>query len=139
MSASSEPLNIALIEDSEGDADLIQEILKETGLKHRLTWLSDGEKAVQYFEAGNEVDFILLDLNLPRFSGHQLLDFFKKRSIMSKTTVVVLTGSSSPIDKKKAKENGVVCYLIKPMTVEEMDKMAIILKEIFLGEKSCNC
>jgi chemotaxis family two-component system response regulator Rcp1 len=134
----SEPLQIILIEDNKSDAHLIEEVLKDTGIEHRLIWLSDGEKALQYFET-NSADFILLDLKLPMFSGHQLLDQLKKNGIVGRTPVVILTGSSSPDDRELAKEKGVVCYLVKPMTIEEMDRMTTTLKYILLGERSCDC
>ncbi len=132
-----EPLRIVLIEDSRSDAHLIEEVLKDTGIEHQLVWLSDGEKALEYLET-NVADFILLDLKLPMFSGHQLLDMLKNRGIVDRTPVIILTGSSSPDDRELAKENGVVCYLIKPMNLEEMEQMTGMLKEILLGERTVN-
>ncbi len=76
---------------------------------------------------------------MPMFSGHQLLDLLKTRGLLRTTAVIILTGSSSPDDKEAAKQNGVVCYLIKPMTIEEMDRMTATLKEIMLGQRKSNC
>lgn len=139
MMESNRPLNIVLIEDSKSDADLTREILKDTGFEHRLTWLSDGEKALQYFETDQAVDFILLDLNLPRLNGHRVMEILKERGILRETPVMILTGSTSPIDMDRVKENGAVCYLIKPMTVEEMEQMTKVFKELFLGKRSGDC
>lgn len=127
---------VLLIEDNKSDALLIQEMMRDTGIKHRLTWLNDGEKAVRYFEAGNAADIIILDLNLPKFSGHQMMDFFKEQDISSKMPVVILTGSTSPLDLETAKDKGVVSYLIKPMTIEEMKQVTATFKDILLGERS---
>jgi CheY-like chemotaxis protein len=133
------PIKLALVEDSKSDARLIMEMLDDTGLEYNVAWLSDGEQALHYFEANASVDFILLDLNIPKINGHQLMGLLKERGVLRATPVIVMTGSNSPDDMMKAKENGVVCYLIKPMTVEEMDRMAVTLKEIFLYERSCDC
>ncbi len=132
-----EPLRLVLIEDNRSDAHLIQEILTDTGLEYELVWLSNGETALEYL-GSNSADFILLDLKLPLFSGHQLLDLIEERGIVGRTPVIILTGSSSPEDREIAKKNGVVCYLVKPMTVEEMEQLAVTLKEILLGERTCN-
>jgi CheY-like chemotaxis protein len=139
MMAPNGPLNIVLIEDNKSDANITREILNDTGIEHRFIWLSDGEKAMQYFESDNAVDFILLDLNLPKVSGHRLMEFLKERGFLSETPLIILTGSTSPYDMANAKENGVVCYLIKPMTLEEMEQMTRTLREILLGQRSCNC
>ncbi len=53
--------------------------------------------------------------------------------------MIVLTGSDSNLDKEKARKNDMVCYPIKPMTAEEMERTTEKLKEIMLGPRSCNC
>jgi CheY-like chemotaxis protein len=134
-----EPLQVVLIEDNRADAEIMVELIKDTGIAHTLTWLDDGEKAIEFFEAGKGADLIIVDLKLPRVSGHKIVEFLRHRGISRTTPVIVLTGSDSPSDVEKAKQNGVVCYLIKPMSIEEMDQLTRTLKEILLGQRSCNC
>lgn len=135
----SDPIQILLIEDNQGDADIIKELLIDTGIAHSLTWLDNGEKAIEFFNEGRETDLVILDIKLPRVSGHEIVEFLRRRGISTTIPVIVLTGSNSPVDQESAKQNGVVCYLIKPMTIEEMEKMTITLMEILLGRRSCNC
>ncbi len=130
---------ILLIEDNRPDADIIRELIKDTGIVHELIWLDNGEKAIKFFDDGEQANLIIIDLNLPRVSGHEVLEFLKARGISKTTPVIVLTGSDSTLDKEKARKNNVVCYLIKPMTAEEMEGTTETLREIMLGQRSCNC
>lgn len=122
-------LRIVLIEDSRSDADIIREMLNDTSIEHQLTWLSDGEKAMEYFNNGGSADFILLDLNLPRVHGHQLLDFLKEKGV-HEDKVIIVSGSNSPEDIERTKQKGVACYIVKPMGIEEMERTADELKKI---------
>ncbi len=83
------------------------------------------------------MDLILLDLNLPKITGHSLMNILKESGTYRNTPLIVRSGSSSPDDVAKAKDSGMVWYLVKPMTVEEMEQLAATLKEIFLGERLC--
>ncbi len=134
-----EPLRILLVEDNRADAELIEELIKDTGVPYRLTWLNNGQKAINFFSSGEVADLILLDLNIPRASGHDVLSFLKGKSIPLNIPVVIMTGSTYPADLERTKANGVVCYLIKPMTLVEMELTTKMLKEIMLGQRSCNC
>ncbi len=132
-------LQILLIEDNRGDAQLIREIITDTGIDNDVTWINDGEKAVDYFRRGNRADIVILDLNLPKMNGHEVLGFLRSNGLCPPTPVVIMTGSTSPTDMKLARENGVKCYMVKPMTVEEMDETAAQLKLILLDRKGCHC
>jgi two-component system, chemotaxis family, response regulator Rcp1 len=135
----SEPLQILLVEDNRGDADLTKELIKDTGIAHSVTWLDDGEKAIEFLSEGKKADLIIIDLNLPIVSGHEIIKFLRVRGLCKTTPVIILTGSNSPMDLEKAKKNGVVCYLIKPMTIEEMDRITRTFKAVLSGEMECNC
>jgi len=135
MNPKSEPLQIVLVEDNKGDVDLTREMLNATGIEHQLTWLCDGEKALRYFEMNESVDFILLDLNLPRFGGHRLMEIIHERGLVKDIPVITLTGSCSPEDRDRAFKNGVTSYLIKPMNIQEMDRISETLRELFHRRK----
>jgi CheY-like chemotaxis protein len=133
-----EHLRILLVEDNLADAELIEELIKDTGVSYDLTWLKDGQKAIDFFVSGGATDLILLDLNIPKASGHEVLSFLRERDIPSSIPVIILTGSTYPKDMERSKEKGVVHYLIKPMTIEEMEQVTRTLREILLGRYSRN-
>ncbi len=134
----SEPLRILMIEDNESDAVLMREMIDDTGLTTEITWLNDGEKAMKFFDEGKRADLVLLDLNIPKVSGHEVLTLMKESGNLTKVPVIIMTGSSYPQDRERTKESGVVCYLVKPMTIKEMERTTEILKEVMVGQRSCN-
>jgi two-component system response regulator CiaR len=123
------PIKVLLVEDNRADAHLIAELVVDTGLAVNTTFLETGEKALDFFRRGGQADFILLDLNLPGPSGHEIMRLLNERG--NKTPVIVLTGSSLPADREQAERNGAIRYLVKPMNVEEMDRLTLILRTIF--------
>jgi DNA-binding NarL/FixJ family response regulator len=77
-----------------------------------------------------------LDLNLPRRNGHEVLEFIRRHD--SKIKVVIYSGSKSPDDMRKAKENKADGYLVKPMTVEEIDEVVKELRNALTSLMSSN-
>ncbi len=134
----SETLRILLIEDNESDALLMREMIDDTGLETEITWLNDGEKAMKFFDEGKKADMVLLDLNIPKVSGHEVLALLKDSDVLTNVPVVIMTGSSYPQDRERTKESGVVCYLVKPMTIKEMERTTEILKDIMLEVRRPN-
>lgn len=130
---------LVLIEDNRSDANLIEEMLGETGLEHELIWLHDGEEAIKFFKDGGRADLILLDLNVPRFNGHEVMRFLNEEGLCQGTPVVIMTGSTSPTDQAKAREEGAIFYLVKPMTMEEIDRTVGSLKKIMLDLPNSSC
>jgi two-component system, chemotaxis family, response regulator Rcp1 len=119
-----------LIEDNPGDAILASEYLYETSYPVQITIIDDGRKAIDFFEnvsrgIEERPDLVLLDLNLPRRTGHEVLSFIRSRGIDVK--VVIYSGSKSPLDVKRAEENKADGYLVKPMGAKEMSS---IIKEL---------
>jgi chemotaxis family two-component system response regulator Rcp1 len=98
------PVDILLVEDNPGDARLAKEALKESRIKHNLYLVDDGEKALDFlFKRGEyhsvpQPDLVLLDLNLPKISGHQVLAEIKSKDYLRKIPVVVLSISRSEKD-----------------------------------------
>ena len=83
-------------------------------------------------------NIVLLDLNIPKVSGHELLTLMKEGGMLTNVPVIIMSGSSYPQDKERTMESGVVCYLVKPMTIKEMEQTTEMLKEIMLRQRSCN-
>ncbi len=125
------PLRVLIVEDNPADAELVREFILETGLDVKITTVDDGQKAIDLFQRINDrteesPDLILLDLNIPKRNGHQVLEFIRRHD--GNIKVLIYSGSRSPDDMRKAKENKADGYLIKPMTVEEIDEVVIGLR-----------
>lgn len=114
-------IDILLIEDNEGDILLTSEALEESEIPNNLSVIKDGEAAIEYFENNKNSsalpDLILLDINLPKKSGHEVLVFLKASELLKHIPVIMLTTSSSQKDILLGYKNHVNCYLVKPLDV----------------------
>jgi CheY-like chemotaxis protein len=137
MGAAMTPLKVLLVEDNAADATIICEMIRDTGVESTVHWLKDGEAALDHLREGKDADVIILDLNMPRMDGHDLIEKLIRQDLAHSLTIVVLTGSSSPLDKERVRKTGVSCYLIKPMGIVEMEEITTILRSIFVGSYSC--
>ncbi|MEI6750249.1 MAG: response regulator, partial [Bacteroidota bacterium] len=114
-------IDILLVEDSEGDARLATEALKESKVKNKLFIVSDGVAATDFLFKRNEYkdvpspDLILLDLNLPKKDGRQVLAEIKEDENLKRIPVVVLTISSAEQDILKAYNLHANCFITKPL------------------------
>lgn len=128
------PLTIFLAEDSSADAYLVQESLQGAHLNFELVRASDGESALQALmkaeQEGTELDVILLDLNLPRVSGHELLAYVRQSDHLHNIPVIVLTSSDSPDDRSRSYALGVNHYFRKPSEFGEFLQLGGIVEKI---------
>ena len=127
-------VSVLLVEDNPADALLAAELLKETGVRTNITTVSDGELAISTLEkmVGSQSgipDLIILDINLPKKNGHEVLAFIR-RAHLANTFVAIYTGSSSPEDERNAKEHGADAYIIKPIGSKEMERTISKFREI---------
>ena len=115
--------NILLIEDNQADARYSQIALDELGIANKLTVLPDGEEAIKYlykrgkYSAAARPDCILLDWNLPKADGSEVLEIIRSDSALENIPVIVLSGSHEQTDVLKAyhlKANG---YVTKPINL----------------------
>lgn len=112
---------ILLIEDNPGDVRLTQEALKESQVRSHLSVASDGEEALAFllregpFADAPRPDLILLDLNLPRMDGRDVLARIKSHPRLKCIPVVVLTTSSADNDIRQAYQLHANCYVTKPV------------------------
>jgi len=127
------PLNILLIEDSIEDIDLIRAAFEESVLKPRVSVVTDGQEALDFlYKKGDyknviDPDLIILDLNLPKKSGHEILSKIKFNPQLKMIPVVVLTTSRSSADILKSYQNHTNCYICKPLKYEQFID---VIKEI---------
>jgi two-component system, chemotaxis family, response regulator Rcp1 len=102
------PVEILLVEDSPADIALTEEALKESGLQNTLTIVTDGEQAIEYlskrgkYKDAESPDLILLDLNMPKKNGHEVLEVIKDNPKLEEIPVVVLTVSEAEEDIARA-------------------------------------
>jgi len=131
-------IHILLVEDSEGDIMLIKEAFEEAKLANELTILKDGEQAITYLEKKGSYkearipDLVILDVNLPRVNGHEVLKFIKYNSKLKHIPVIMLTTSSSKADIKLSYDNYVNCYITKPIDADNFINAIISIKEFWV-------
>jgi two-component system, chemotaxis family, response regulator Rcp1 len=115
------PIELLLVEDSEPDVRLTKEALCEAKVKNRLWVVEDGVEALEFLRQQGQYadvprpDLILLDLNLPRKDGRQVLKEIKADDSLKRIPVVVLTTSSSEEDVLRAYDLHANCYITKPV------------------------
>ncbi len=115
------PVDILLVEDNPGDVRLMREAFRDGKLLNRISTVSDGQQAMAFLRKqgsyGQAVrpDLILLDLNLPRKDGREVLAEVKADADLKKIPVVVVTSSEAEQDILKAYELHTNCYITKPV------------------------
>jgi two-component system, chemotaxis family, response regulator Rcp1 len=129
-------LQILLAEDNDGDVMLVEQALTEHGIDHELYVVKDGDEALEYVAAmGNGdgppcPDVLLLDLNLPKVDGPQVLERFRKHPACAQTPVIVVTSSDAPKDRQRVKALGANAYFRKPSDLTEFMALGALVKEV---------
>lgn len=120
-----QPIKILLVEDNEGDILLTTEALEEAKIINTLEVAKDGNAALKYLEdpAIPLPDLILLDVNLPKKNGHEVLMYIKATETLRHIPVIMLTTSSSEMDINKAYKQYANCYIVKPVEVGDFMEM----------------
>lgn len=124
---------IVLVEDNPADAKIVRMALSRRDPDLEMIVLEDGARAIGYFSSienegdSSVCDLILLDLNLPRVNGFEVLEFLKASANLKKIPVVVLSGSSSQQDISRSYELGANTYISKPTGIEDVFEMARLL------------
>ena len=114
-----ESLHILLVEDNEGDILLTTEAFEEGKIINKTTVIKDGKSAIDFLERGcltsTLPDLILLDVNLPRKNGHEVLQHIKQHEKLRTIPVIMLTTSSSDKDIRLSYESHANCFITKPV------------------------
>jgi CheY-like chemotaxis protein len=131
------PVDILLVEDNPGDVMLVEETLDDSRIRNRLHVVSDGEQAMEFVRRqGNHADaprpdLILLDLNLPRKSGREVLREIKSDPDLKSIPVVVLTSSKSEEDVIKSYELHANAYISKPFDFQQFVKVMHAIEDFW--------
>lgn len=122
-------MDILLVEDNPGDARLTREALAASGVRNRLYDVRDGDQALAFlrrevgFESAPTPDLVLLDLNLPRRGGREVLEDMKQDPSLKHIPVVVLTSSQADEDVLGSYRLHANCFITKPRDLDELTRV----------------
>jgi chemotaxis family two-component system response regulator Rcp1 len=128
-----QPIDILLVEDNPGDARLAIESLKDAKVSNNLYWVQDGVQALDFLRRQGEYpdaprpDVVLLDLNLPKKDGREVLAEIKTDESLRRIPVVILTVSSDERDILESYDLHANCYVTKPI---DLDRFLDVVKSI---------
>ena len=132
-------IKILLVEDNAGDVRLTQEALKTGKVPHTMEVVKDGEQAMNFLHKNPPYtdaftpDLILLDLNIPKKNGQEVLEEIKKDKKLKSIPVVILTTSSSEQDVLQTYANHANCYITKPVDFEQFINVIKIIDDFWLS------
>jgi two-component system response regulator len=133
------PIDILLVEDNPGDADLAREALEGGKLNNKLFVVGDGEAAMGFLKQTGSYadaprpDLILLDLNLPRKDGREVLADIKAHEDLKRIPVVILTTSQSEEDVLKSYNLHANCYITKPIDLKQFSKVVRSIEDFWFS------
>ncbi len=132
---------ILLVEDNRMDVELTLDAFKEAHFGNTIQVCTDGEEALDYLSGKGRFadreqyplpDLILLDLNLPKVNGHEVLSEIKAKPLLKRIPVVVLTSSKDEGDRARSYDSGVNSYLVKPVSFDGFLKVVKEVAEYWL-------
>ncbi|MHA4843510.1 response regulator [Flavitalea antarctica] len=131
-------VTILLVEDNEGDIVLTVEALKIANITSRIVVVRDGEEALLFlyregkYTGADQPDLILLDINLPRIDGKEVLARIKKDDRLKSIPVVILTTSDSEKDVTESYSNHANCYITKPVDFNKFMQVVHMIKDFWI-------
>jgi len=123
------PIEVLLVDDDPGDVELTKEVLEMAKVKLSLNVVEDGVETMRYlrnegkYRDATRPDLILLDLNMPRKDGREVLDEIKGDEKLKSIPVVILTTSDAHEDITKTYTSGASCYITKPVGLEQFQQV----------------
>ncbi|MES2328855.1 MAG: response regulator [Bacteroidota bacterium] len=124
-------VQILLIEDDNDDIELIQDALGDNGVSYQLKVIKDGGEVAGYLETANDIpDIIVMDFNLPKVHGREILKHIKRTDHFKTIPLLILTTSSSQDDIDYSYKEGANRYLIKPTTASGIRNIVDVIKEL---------
>jgi CheY-like chemotaxis protein len=138
MSDIHELVQILLVEDNPGDVRLTQEALKEAKFRNTVHVVGDGVEALAYlrqqgkYSTATRPHMVMLDLNMPRMDGREVLEAIKKDPDLRRIPVVVLTSSQAETDIARAYELYANCYVTKPVDIDHFLQVVKSIEEFWV-------
>ncbi len=139
MSPTPQPINILLVEDNPGDVMLVREGLSDCKIANAMRDVSDGEMALAYLRGEGEhagrimPDLVLLDLNLPRMDGREVLAEIKADPRLRHLPVVIMTSSAAEADVLRSYRLQASCYVTKPLDLDQFLAMVRSIEHFWLS------
>jgi two-component system, chemotaxis family, response regulator Rcp1 len=133
------PARVLLVEDNEADVRLTREALRDAGDDIRLSSVTDGELALAYlrredgYAEAPRPDLVLLDLNLPRKNGLEVLEEMRADPDLACVPVIMLTTSSAEHDIVACYSRGANCFVVKPLELDEFMDLIGAIRTFWLG------
>jgi chemotaxis family two-component system response regulator Rcp1 len=133
----SKPLQVLLVEDNPGDADLTRESLESSPFAVELTVAINGAQAIEFvhrqgkFTSAPRPDLILLDMNLPGFDGRVVLADIKRDPELKRIPVCMLTSSKSEKDVGDSYDLGANCYVVKPLGFKTFQEIVLTVQSFW--------
>ena len=131
------PIEILLVEDNPGDVRLTIELLRESKIHNRISVVNDGVEAMAFlrreakFSGAPRPDLILLDLNMPRKDGREVLAEIKEDSELRRIPIVILTTSSAEEDIVRSYDHHANAYITKPVDLDQFAKVVRSIEEFW--------
>lgn len=124
-------MKILLIEDDADDVELLQEALERNGINFQMDILKDGVAAQAHLLSSKSIpDIIILDFNLPKIHGKEIMLSIKSAPLFQRVPLLVLTTSSSEKDMQYSIQNGAAAFMNKPTTIEEMKNLVTTIQRL---------
>lgn len=124
---------ILLVDDNPADVKLVREALREHAVEAELKVIDDGEEAYQFVRQlrpeAPSLDLLLLDLNLPKRSGFDILRAYREAIVLNSAPVIIISSSEARRDKEEAESLGVHCYFRKPNLLDEFLELGLLVKK----------
>ena len=133
------PIHILLVEDNEGDVFLVTEALEEGKVINKISVTRDGKEAMDFLDKKGKYeniqlpDLILLDINLPKKNGHEVLEYIKEKDELKQIPVIMLTTSSSEKDILLSNKNHANCFITKPVDVDHFLKVIYSIENFWVN------
>jgi CheY-like chemotaxis protein len=133
------PIHILLVEDNEGDIFLALEAFENFRIENKISVARDGKEALDFllkeniYEEAENPDLIILDVNLPKKSGHEVLKSIKNNPKTQKIPVIMFSTSSTQKDITLSYQNHVNCYITKPIDANDFMKAISSIEEFWLS------
>lgn len=131
--------HLLLVEDNEGDILLTKEAFEERNIINEMSVVKDGKEAISFllregsYGRAKTPDIVLLDINLPKKSGHEVLEFIKSHDDLKHIPVIMLTTSSSHSDIIKSYRNHANCFITKPIEVSDFIKAISVIEDFWFN------
>jgi len=133
------PIEVLLVEDCVEEAEMTMEALRDGRVRNRIHWVEDGEEALTFLRrqgrhsAAPRPDLVLLDLRLPRMSGHEVLAEIKQHADWRRIPVVIMTSSDDEKDILNAYDHHANCYVTKPVDMEKFLEVIRSIEDFWLA------